>query len=269
MKIAIIDNPELAANHAQTCDQVVDFTQLQTLLASTPSDGVSELTIDLSVKTFEASINMKFLSALSKSHPSAQLRFQLREIVDRDAVVKKLAKLCKITGYNQVSSTVTEWVLSINKNAWVSVGLNNAVEAETNAEDSKKQQFLDLLAKKKTQTEDVSKVDPNTLVKDEDLKAEACNEEDKPTQKKTACKNCSCGLKEELEQGIASEEMKPSSCGSCYLGDAFRCAKCPYKGLPAFLPGEKIVLDDQNLTDTFVQIENAQNFTDDKVKLVL
>jgi hypothetical protein len=63
------------------------------------------------------------------------------------------------------------------------------------------------------------------------------------------CENCNCGKKELFEGEIASGNIKAlengeieSACGKCYLGDAFRCASCPYSGKPAFEKGDKVKL---------------------------
>ena len=52
------------------------------------------------------------------------------------------------------------------------------------------------------------------------------------------CADCTCG-RSENKAGDGKQEVKTSSCGKCHLGDAFRCASCPYLGKPAFKPGEE------------------------------
>eukprot|EP00817_Percolomonadidae_sp_ATCC50343_P002960 CAMPEP_0117427276 /NCGR_PEP_ID=MMETSP0758-20121206/7162_1 /TAXON_ID=63605 /ORGANISM="Percolomonas cosmopolitus, Strain AE-1 (ATCC 50343)" /LENGTH=251 /DNA_ID=CAMNT_0005212827 /DNA_START=11 /DNA_END=766 /DNA_ORIENTATION=- len=77
-------------------------------------------------------------------------------------------------------------------------------------------------------------------------------------QQRKPCKDCTCGRKEEYEieqqkkkqeEEEAKKKKAPpvsfvSSCGSCGLGDAFRCSTCPYYGMPKFesKPGQTIRL---------------------------
>jgi len=132
--------------------------------------------------------------------------------------------------------------------------------------------------------EDDELIDEDELMADENLATPVqipaeCRP--KAGKRRRACKDCTCGLKEQIEQEdlekrsaadqalaaakakaaagvkLTSDDLaeidftvegKASSCGNCYLGDAFRCSGCPYVGLPAFKPGEQVqigMMDDQ------------------------
>jgi hypothetical protein len=125
-------------------------------------------------------------------------------------------------------------------------------------------------------------IDAESLLTDADKARPAACEPFKAggPRRKKACKGCTCGLAEEeeaelrdglakvvlldgSESGSASEVVlsekerlskaakatpkATSSCGSCFLGDAFRCASCPYMGaffLDDFhFPREGVVAD--------------------------
>ncbi|KAI7872322.1 cytokine-induced anti-apoptosis inhibitor 1, Fe-S biogenesis-domain-containing protein [Spinellus fusiger] len=118
-----------------------------------------------------------------------------------------------------------------------------------------------------TMAEDDGLEDEDTLLDEDDLvkpsKASLTRPDDCELTdgKRKACKNCTCGRADEENAGIVSLDLeddmedevvevdpiakKVGGCGSCALGDAFRCSTCPYMGMPAFNPGEKITLGGQ------------------------
>lgn len=68
-----------------------------------------------------------------------------------------------------------------------------------------------------------------------------------------ACKDCTCGLAD-AETEEQQEEMRREGnggCGSCSLGDAFRCAGCPSLGKPAWKTVEKTGAIKLNMVDDF------------------
>lgn len=132
----------------------------------------------------------------------------------------------------------------------------------------------------RTEIKSSAKIDEDALLGD-DVPQPVGKGKSDCSSKPKACANCSCGRKE-LEEQVGEEEAKKklekgtvrSACGSCYLGDAFRCETCPYRGQPAFKAGTKVELDSKE-TETTGQLamkmdsDDAVKTTNGKVTLVV
>lgn len=156
----------------------------------------------------------------------------------------------------------------------VEARVHKAENDDDELEDEEDENLFDASRSKYFDEDDSESLDEDDLLNEEDAKniggitMITCGKS--KTKKKKACKDCSCGIKEEEEAEIdnirsqqdtvvkfTEDELteidftidgkKVGGCGSCSLGDAFRCTGCPYLGLPAFKPGEPINLD--SITD--------------------
>jgi len=185
-----------------------------------------------------------------------------------------------LSGFHVLTDHLTDGTLIAQKPA-LSPGASVSLKAKTTSSSSIATPRRSVAAKKAIwdlAPPRAETIDAESLLTDADRARPAACEPSKSggPRRRKACKGCTCGLAEEeeaeLRNGLAkvvlldgseggdaseialSEKDRlsraakaapkaTSSCGSCFLGDAFRCASCPYMGLPAFNPGEKVEID--------------------------
>jgi hypothetical protein len=218
-------------------------------------------------------------SLYSVTKPDGTVQIQFTGPVNGEKA--NLKDLYTIAGFKEDSAN--DSVIVIKKPSWAGKGVatlkkktaeSTAVKIDANdsGEVKKANPFAQFSAQGKN-TEEL--INEDNLLDNEVGYNRLGNDESCSTKPK-ACANCSCGRaeleaqeeqKESIEKKIETGKVT-SSCGSCYLGDAFRCASCPYKGLPAFKPGDKVKLDlSKDGLGGVLKEESDVVFTGGKVKL--
>ncbi|XP_017782558.1 PREDICTED: anamorsin homolog [Nicrophorus vespilloides] len=224
------------------------------LVLHVDSADLTDLQAELNSKSANTTTSLiGNIEGINEASFDGVIAYKVPEINDFQKVLSSL----KPGGFlilTQSSSDSSQTELNLQIGGFVRVAASNAGEYKqfvcfkptyTAGSSAEVELLKEVLVWKLSQNVDEDIIDADNLLDEEDLKKPAaeslrvCG----TTGKRKACKDCSCGLAQELEAETTSAAPPPkSSCGSCYLGDAFRCASCPYLGMPAFKPGEKVKL---------------------------
>ena len=219
---------------------------------------------ELSPKTLNA-----FFDAL---HPGGRLGIFVLGSPSSSAIQSEVSKALTLEGFEDVyvdATTVSgtdATVISGRKPRW-----ERGIKFSLEKKKTKKGESSSVSALAWEDDDQDEVIDEDALLTEKD-KAKPTAEDGvgcPPTRK--PCKDCTCGRKEEEEMkenatpGTTSSVVKmdlendpndrtfKSACGNCALGDAFRCAGCPYLGQPAFKEndgeGKVVMLDDLGKVD--------------------
>lgn len=229
------DNLTVATNSGSITEQQVAGQFFDAILSTGPSGHHS----------------VQLLGTIAKAlHPSGQLT-----IVEAGASLEDLSKRLLLSGLPSAtpspsSNDIAAAVQAI-KPTW-DTGVRAAISLKKKTPKAETTWKISL-DDKDDRDEDDELIDEDALLTEEDLAQRptiiADNGDDCEigASGKNACKDCTCGRADgKMEEVKLTREMlenpKTGGCGSCGLGDAFRCAGCPYKGLPSFEEGKPIQL---------------------------
>lgn len=232
-------------------------TYSQILVLTDAADAHAALQL-LDRRVFAALVPAMKVGAVLKAQSEGNATFGQAQV--KEAVLAGLVQ--KEGGFEKVSEEEEEVVIPIKFGAKKKTNAG-AVNGDGSVSLKKKTVTIDL----DDAGDDDDIIDEDTLMTDADLKRPIVQPPEcqpKPGKRRRACKDCTCGLAEQLKnedearraQADAALKLdaddlneldftvqgKTGSCGNCSLGDAFRCDGCPYIGLPAFKPGEEVRL---------------------------
>lgn len=229
-------------------DDVLVITQGDSLGGKLPIESSSAEVIVSALKTLDL-VTEQFLQEIGRVlKPGGRILVQTPVApIDSLQVKATLERKLLFAGFLDVQALETKAFLPLEGTQSVTIKANKASWTVGSSFSIKK------VAKvvPKIQLDDESDlIDEDSLLTEEDLKRPQLPVVDDcefgSTRK--ACKNCTCGRVEADEKavklGLTAEQIfnPKSACGSCGLGDAFRCSGCPYKGLAPFKLGEKVSL---------------------------
>lgn len=239
-------------------DDPVVITQAS-LLKQLPIESSSMEVVIFLLKTQELPAQELFEEILKVLKPGGAITFQLSHLAteNRDEMVSTLVRRLLMAGFFDAKinskplltgEDVASVIVKANKPSW---DTGSSFSLKKPAKSLPKLQIDD----------DMDLIDEDSLLTEEDLKKPQLpvvgDCEVGSTRK--ACKNCICGRAEgtqKVEKLLTADlidNAQSGGCGSCTLGDAFRCATCPFKGLPPgplpFKPGQKVSLSSDFLQD--------------------
>lgn len=269
---------ERASAHQNGLDPlstVIIHKELELQLANFQQNQLQNVIIELENISDLQQSSLHSLYNATKPDGTVKIHFKSGE-------TENLKDLYTIAGFKEESSGDSSVVLK--KPSWAGKGVatlkkkpTNTTTVKIDANDSGEVKKANPFAQFSTQAKNEDLINEDNLL-DNEIEYNKLGNDESCSTKPKACANCSCGRaelealeeskeKEGIEKKIETGKVA-SSCGNCYLGDAFRCGSCPYKGLPAFKPGDKVKLDlSKDGLGGVLKEENDVILTGGKVKL--